>query len=154
MSDKPIYSRFIPGNPVPQPRQRHRGYIKNNKAMVQNYTAKNHPVQSWKDIIITTFIQGGLKKKITGPVKLDTTFMIPRPKSHYRTGKFSHLLKDSSPKYWHIQKPDRDNLEKAVMDALTDLGVWEDDCQACCGQPVKIWDNDNKPGCHVVIREL
>ena len=53
-------------------------------------------------------------------------FYMPRPKSHYRTGKFSHILKDSAPSF-HTKKPDVDNLSKAVLDAMTDAGILSDD---------------------------
>ena len=53
-------------------------------------------------------------------------FYMPRPKNHYRTGKFSELLKDSAPSF-HTKKPDVDNLSKAVLDAMTDAGILSDD---------------------------
>jgi len=53
-------------------------------------------------------------------------FYMPRPKNHYRTGKFSELLKDSTPSF-HTKKPDVDNLSKAVLDAMTDAGILSDD---------------------------
>lgn len=37
----------------------------------------------------------------------------------------------------HDVKPDRDNVEKSIMDALTDAGLWLDDCQVCAGEPRK-----------------
>jgi Holliday junction resolvase RusA-like endonuclease len=36
------------------------------------------------------------------------------------------------PSIWHVKKPDRDNLDKAVLDALTGI-FWHDDCQVCSG---------------------
>ena len=45
-------------------------------------------------------------------------------------------LRDDAP-YWHTKKPDRDNLEKAVLDVLTQLGMWGDDCQVCGGEVLK-----------------
>lgn len=151
------YNRFVPGTPVAQPRQRHRGFVnKDNKVQTQNYTPAKHPVQEWKSIIQTYFLKGGLHDKISGPIKLNLFFIFPRPKSHYRTGKNSHLLKDSAPKYWHIQTPDSDNMKKAVMDALTGLEVWNDDCQVCSGNIDKVWTfgEDDRPGCYIHIQEL
>jgi len=52
-------------------------------------------------------------------------FNMQRPKSHYRTGKFSHLLKESSPEHCS-SKPDLDNLVKFVLDACNGI-LWSDD---------------------------
>ena len=42
-----------------------------------------------------------------------------RPKSHYRTGKYSDLIKDRFKNIIHTKKPDIDNLIKFVLDALS-----------------------------------
>jgi Holliday junction resolvase RusA-like endonuclease len=31
----------------------------------------------------------------------------------------------------HTTKPDSDNCKKVFMDALTQIGMWGDDCQVC-----------------------
>lgn len=33
----------------------------------------------------------------------------------------------------HIRKPDRDNLDKAILDPMTRCGAWHDDCQVIAG---------------------
>ena len=58
------------------------------------------------------------------PVSLSLSFFMPRPKKHFN----SKGLKMDSPENF-IQKPDADNLAKAVMDALTVIGMWKDDAQ-------------------------
>ena len=73
------------------------------------------------------------------PIRVDITFFMPRPKNHFRTGKFSHLLKDSAPRIWHCKRPDRDNLDKAVLDVMTDTGILSDDCIVCDGRIKKRW---------------
>lgn len=62
----------------------------------------------------------------SGAVVLTMHFLMPRPKSHYRTGRFSHVLKDTAPRE-HTQKPDGDKLARAVGDALTRAGFITDD---------------------------
>lgn len=59
------------------------------------------------------------------PLQLDLRFYFSRPKSHYKTGKNAHLLKDNPPEY-HTSRPDIDNLSKFVMDALNKV-YWKDD---------------------------
>jgi len=70
------------------------------------------------------------------PVRVDVVWFLPRPKAHYRTGKHAGELKVGVP-IWHTKKPDRDNLDKAVLDCLTELGYWRDDCQVCLGELAK-----------------
>jgi len=55
-----------------------------------------------------------------------------RPKSHFYTGKRSDVLRPDAPNF-HTSKPDRDNLDKAILDALTNAGIWKDDAQVCAG---------------------
>jgi len=59
------------------------------------------------------------------PLRLHLLFVFQRPKAHYRTGKYSKLLKDNAPKA-HTSKPDLDNLVKFVCDALNGI-FWKDD---------------------------
>jgi Holliday junction resolvase RusA-like endonuclease len=64
------------------------------------------------------------------PVSLIVTFVFTRPKSHYRTGKFAHLVRDDAPDSPVSRSTgDLSKLVRAVEDALTDAGVWEDDSQ-------------------------
>jgi Holliday junction resolvase RusA-like endonuclease len=49
-------------------------------------------------------------------------------------------------------KPDRDNLDKVVLDALTEIGVWNDDAQVYTGKVAKYFAAANcVPGVRIVI---
>jgi Holliday junction resolvase RusA-like endonuclease len=63
-----------------------------------------------------------------GPLKVCISFSFIRPKGHYGKRKGALYLRDDAP-FQHTGKPDLDNLEKAVLDALTTLGMWHDDAQ-------------------------
>lgn len=55
-----------------------------------------------------------------------------------------------------IGKPDRDNLDKAVMDALVRSGLLADDAQITDGRIRKRWATDRpggQPGATICIRE-
>ena len=56
------------------------------------------------------------KRPLEGQIMLFATFYMPRPKKHFRTGKYANILKDGVPEY-HTNTPDLDNLEKFVLDA-------------------------------------
>ncbi len=66
-----------------------------------------------------------------GPVRLDVDAYFERPKRLCRAS-------DPPGPIPHGVKPDRDNVEKAIMDALTVAGLWRDDCQVCAGE-VRKW---------------
>ena len=53
------------------------------------------------------------------PLYLNIEFRMKRPKSHYRSGKYSDLIKDQFKNIIHTKKPDIDNLIKFVLDALS-----------------------------------
>ena len=52
----------------------------------------------------------------------------------------------------HTSKPDRDNLDKACLDALTQLQLWSDDDQVCAGEVSKWYAaKDERPGAIVRV---
>ena len=132
----------ITGTPKPQPRPR--AFARGGKARV--YCPGT--AESWKsDIAVAMREHAGAT--IDGSISITMCFYMPRPKSHYRSGKYSHILKDTAPAE-HIQKPDVDNMAKAVMDALTGIQVWRDDCQVASLSTSKIWADD-APGMSLAI---
>ena len=58
-----------------------------------------------------------------GPVEVVITAYFQRPASHFRRVRGSDFLRQGSPIY-HDQKPDADNVAKAVLDALGPHGSW------------------------------
>jgi len=75
---------------------------------------------------------------LTGGVTLRVVFGFQRPKSHYRTGRNAHLLRDAAPEY-PSSKPDIDKCLRAVGDAVTQAGVWEDDARVVCVTAMKTY---------------
>jgi len=84
------------------------------------------------------------------PVELQLEFCFPRPKHHWRTGRYANLLKDSAP-YYHTSKPDLDKLARAVADALTGV-VYRDDSQIAKLTVRKVWWE--QPAASVRVTEL
>lgn len=66
-------------------------------------------------------------EKMKRPLRCILNFYSKRPKSHYRSGKYSNILKDTSPKY-NTNNKDLDNMVKFILDALNDK-LYIDDCQ-------------------------
>lgn len=69
------------------------------------------------------------------PIRVDWECVFPRPKAHFTS---KGQIKATAPN-WHAQTPDRDNLDKAILDALTEVQLWHDDRQVCSGSLVKRW---------------
>jgi crossover junction endodeoxyribonuclease RusA len=62
---------------------------------------------------------------LAGPLRLEVTFVLPRPKGHYRTGRYAGELRDRAPRYCPT-RPDLDKLLRAVGDAITGIVVVDD----------------------------
>jgi len=136
-----LYSIFVPGEPKGQPRPR--AFAFHGKARVYDPGTAEH----WKSQIATAC--PGFTSTIAYPVYVDLTFWMPRPKAHFN----KHGLKADAP-WKYAKKPDADNLAKAVLDALTTLGVWQDDAQVYALFVVKQYASaDNKTGCLILIRD-
>ena len=72
-----------------------------------------------------------------GPVRLGIDFVMPRPKSHFRTGKHAGELKPDAPQ-WHTKAPDTTKLIRSTEDALKGI-CWRDDSQVCWQIAVKFY---------------
>ena len=90
------------------------------------------------------------KQPFAGDIYLKLIFTMPRPKYHYRTGKFKHLLKSDIPCN-HSVKPDIDNLVKMISDVLQPH-FYVDDSQICRLQAEKVYGKNGKT--EIIIEEL
>ena len=143
---RPPLEFFVAGLPKAQPRAKARAFA----GHAQTYNPKD--ADDWKMIVRNEAQKAwGIPpcRPWEGPLRVDLTFYFPRPKSHFRS---NGLLKPTAPK-WHTGKPDRDNSDKAVLDALTNLGIWGDDKQACDGRIQKLYADSSGPGCLIRISE-
>ena len=66
------------------------------------------------------------EKPYDQPISIAVEFVMPYPKKHYRSGKYSHILKINAPTR-HSIKPDLDNLIKLLLDVLQDAEYIKDD---------------------------
>ena len=136
---------FCAGLPKAQPRAKARAF----GGFAQVYNPKT--ADDWKIIVRHEALKAWIDypNAWCGPLCVNLTFYFPRPKHHFRA---NGLLKDTAPK-WHTAKPDRDNLDKATLDALTNLGIWCDDKQVCDGTIRKLYAVSCGPGCCIQIKE-
>lgn len=84
------------------------------------------------------------------PLRMDVFFYFMRPASHYGTGNNAGILKKSAP-IWKTSKPDRDNLDKFVMDSMSKI-YFRDDSVVCAGEIIKKYDAN--PRTEIIITLL
>jgi len=103
-------------------------YNERGAPVVITYDA-NPDAAAWKKLVGQTcfYTQGGRKLLLTGPLELRVTFVVERPKGHYRTGRFADQLRDDAPSY-PVVKPDSTKLLRCVEDGLNGI-LWRDDAQ-------------------------
>lgn len=116
----------VRGNPKAQGRPR--AFVHGKHAGVYNPSNAD----DWKSLVTLAARDKRPMNAIEGPVIVDLTFFFARPKRLCRK-------KDPPGAIPHTSKPDRDNLDKAVLDVLTDLGFWRDDCQVWGGRIQKFY---------------
>jgi crossover junction endodeoxyribonuclease RusA len=87
-----------------------------------------------------------------GPVRMECVFYFPRPKAHYRGGKFSAELKKDAPVY-HASPPDLDKLVRAIGDALT-ATVLHDDRQIANLSAFKLYTSGSDVGVRVTVEPI
>lgn len=148
---KPI-SITVPIVPVAQPRPR--ATVRNGHAAVYSpQTAGKkgerlpHPVVEFKSQIRAAFAAAYQGPPVDGPLAVYCMFVFPRPAS-------MRWKRKPMPRDWHVAKPDRDNLDKAVLDALNGLS-WHDDSQVAYGIVCKcIASGNEQPKAKILISEL
>lgn len=146
---KMIATAFVNGLPKAQPRPK--AFARGGRAGIYDPGT----AEGWKGLIAQA-LQSHAGKAITDALRVDLVFYFPRPKSHYGTGRNSEVLKLSAPIY-HKTKPDIDNLEKAVYDALSEksgIGLWKDDTQVVKSRPEKRFADDSPVGMRIDIYSL
>jgi len=106
----------------------------------------------WRRLVQGAAVEAMMGKPIfLGAVELRMGFDLPRPASHYGTGRNVTTVKASAPP-WPITMPDLDKLVRAVGDALTDAGVWKDDSQVVSLTTAKRYGD--RPGVLIQVKEL
>lgn len=136
---------FVAGEPKGQPRPR--AFARNFGGKWQARVYDAGTAEGWKGAIALAAKPFVPFIPLEGPVRLDVTFYFPRPKAHFT----KKGLRPTAPAF-HVSKPDRDNCEKALLDALKQLGMMRDDSQVCAGAVVKRYGA--KPGAEVIITPI
>ena len=133
--DEPERRVFVPGEPVPTARVVARDSSRPSGLRV-------HPDPHSKTYKASVGVLGMVSgaPPLEGPVCCDVIQVYPRPEALEGEGH-----------EWHTDKPDADNVDKAILDGLTGArgskrgiaaprGPWYDDAQVCAGEVLKVYD--------------
>lgn len=137
------FSVFVQGLPKGQPRPR--AFARNGVARVYDPGT----AEAWKSEIAVALRQHIPPNATDRAVSVLLAFQMPRPKTHLRK---DGSLKDSASRL-HTSKPDLDNLAKAVLDTMTQLGMYRDDSQIYLLELRKEYATNCKPGCWISVHE-
>lgn len=142
----------VPAVPVAQPRVKSTAI--GGKARMYTPTKigkgdnrRDHPIAAFKASVRHAASLAYNGAPIRGPVRVDLEFVFPRQANRIWKSK-------PMPRYRHTTKPDRDNLDKAVLDSLSKW-MLEDDRQVCSGS-IEKWHaaGDEQPHVRVTIETL
>ena len=112
----------------------------------------NRKAKPWQRLVSGFACRAWKHQPSARAMSVGLEFVFARPRSHYRTGRFSHLLRADAPEH-HRVKPDLDKLQRPVLDALTSV-VYVDDCQVCFLGPGPRKVYGDVPGVRITVSEL
>jgi len=150
---------FVRGDPQPMPRPRGRIAGKFPNQFVSIYNAEKYPrdhAQAGQELPWLTWkkrVMNGIKsvwhgEKIESVVRVDIDFFFERPQYLLTT-------KATIGKVHHIVRPDKDNCEKLILDAMVECGVLFDDGCVCQGETAKWWPRRGDPaGAWIIVQTL
>lgn len=138
---------WVSGMPKGQPRPRaFARALPGGRVMARMYEAGT--AEAWKADVVRAAEPHRPAQPLDGPVEVSIEFHLARPKRLYRKC-------DRDGPVWCDSKPDRDNADKAVLDALKVMGWFRDDAQVCAGVLRKVYHAKNGvPGAWIEIRAL
>ena len=134
-----VYGVEIPGTPVAQPRHR----VSARGGFARTYLPKKHPVHEYKRRIAEYTADWPV---FVGPVNVFIEVAFPMPQS------WSYKKQETMREAYHAQKPDADNIAKAILDALK--ARWKDDAQVARLSIDKRWTDCEQGHTWLEILEL
>lgn len=119
----PVLDVVVNGDPAPQGSKSFKGLAKNGRAIMAESSRRVKPWRDRVQDVIEDEIRGLSGRfpgmfPLTGPVALDLTFTMRKPA---RAPKKRRIFP--------TKRPDVDKLLRAVLDAGTAAGLWDDDSQ-------------------------
>jgi Holliday junction resolvase RusA-like endonuclease len=138
------------GTPAPQGSKRALHHSKTGR--IVTIESGHERVQSWREAVKAAAFesrdQWDDRTPFPGPLVVEMTFTLNRPKHHWRTGRNAHLLRDAAPSH-PATKPDIDKLQRSTLDALKDAGIYRDDSQVVDIHAAKTYPDRHMDALHI-----
>lgn len=145
--------------PAPQGSKKYLGQRNGRAIMVES----SKKVKPWRALVAAaaaeaataadpTFVLGGTHFPAGTPLALSVHFYLPRPRSHYRTGRFADQMKDGAPTR-PTTYPDTSKLVRSTEDALKTAGAFHDDAQIVTVLASKHYADDHPIGATIEMWE-
>jgi len=124
-----------------------------NKKTGKAFLLRGQQSKDWESRVAYHAQQAHSGELIDGPVDLELTFYLSRPKCHYGSGRNACVLKLSAPRY-PDKRPDTGKLSRAVEDSLTGT-IYHDDGQVVDESIRKRYAELGQPaGVDVTVKEI
>ncbi len=133
------FTIHVPGKPVAQPRQR----MSARGGIARSYLPNKHPIHAFK-AAVRLAAKGCPVFEKDVPLRVIIVLHFAMPTT------WSKRKREQKRGKGNTQKPDFDNLAKAVCDALADH--YHDDAQICKAIIEKYWDDEN--GTAIKVEEI
>jgi len=143
MSEQTTIELRVYGMPAPQGSKAFKGMAGGHAILVES----SKKVKPWRQDVKQAVVDAG-HPHISGPVVVDMIFTLPKPKS--------------APKRrvtYPATRPDLSKLVRSTEDALTDVGLWEDDSRVVRCFAYKVYPGEHcyaleSPGAVIIVKAL
>jgi len=135
---------FVPG--IPAPGGSKKGFVVGKRAVIVDDCKRSKP---WMQRVASVAADH-FATPLVGPVEVTFSFVVPRPKGHYGSGRNVNTIKPSAPEY-PTTKPDTTKFVRSTEDALKGI-AWGDDSQVVSQRAVKRYGL--RPGVMIEISSL
>lgn len=140
---------FVAGHPKPQGSKR--GFVRGGKVVLVESCEQ---LKDWRSAVSYHAAKVWPEAPLTGDMEALLDFYLPRPRSHYGTGKNSQAVRATAPRYpaGHMSG-DIDKLTRCVLDGITGVLI-ADDSQVVRLSARKLFADGAGPGVRVSIGEV
>lgn len=105
--------------------------------------------RKWRSKALPYFLRARIDEcPLTGPLELRMLIVMP-----FRKGDARKTM--MVPRKWHVARPDKDNVEKAVLDCAQEAGWFLNDWQVARGVVEKVYAAQGEdPGISIIVQKL
>ncbi len=158
MSTPTPISFFVSGLPRPGGSKTAQAYygrdgkplMKGGRVLIGTRDAGGKKTENWRAVVAHEGRLAYQGDPLDCALLVEMTFVMPRPKGHYRTGKFSNVLRDDAPTH-HTSAPDALKLARSTEDALTGI-IWNDDSRTAKLIVEKVYGE--RPGVRITVAPI